>query len=113
MKTILTIAVFFVILYFSTAKDANNNFEDDYSDYNEDIYRKYIQMDVELKRSAEKIIKSLVPYLLKSREHVNVSAACTKNLFDFITGFRKLTSWSFNCEYFYFSYRFYVESILG
>lgn len=98
MKTVFRIIVFLVIFYFSTANDIDKNFEDDYREYNENIYRKYIQMDVELKKSAEKIVKTLVPYLLKSREHVNVSATCTKNIFDFITGFRKLTSWSFNCK---------------
>lgn len=103
MKKILRIFVFFIVFYLSVANDEVNNSEDDYNDYNENVYRKYIQMDKQLKEIAETSVKKLIPFLLKSREHVNVSATCTKNLFDFITGFRKLTSWSFNCKYFYFS----------
>lgn len=104
MKKDLRIFVFIIVFYVSTASDAENNFQDDYSDYNENVYKKYVKMDMQLKEIAEKSVKTLIPFLLKSREYVNVSAMCTKNLFDLIAGFRKLTSWSFNCKYIFYSH---------
>lgn len=96
----LPIFILSLIVYNTLASDSEYVFKDDYSEYNENIYRKYVKMDMQLKGIAEKSVKKLIPYLLEAREHVNISASCTKNLFDLVNGFRKLTNWSFNCKYF-------------
>lgn len=102
MKKKVLFSIFCIILHIASARDSDNGSEDDYNDYNEKIYRKFVKMDKQLKDIAEQSVRKLLPYLLEAREHVNITAKCTRNLFDLITGFRKLTIWSFNCKYFYF-----------
>ena len=96
------IITFYIIFYTSLTTGSKNVSQDDYSDYNQNVYRKFVKMDAQLKKIAEKSVKTLLPYLIEAREHINLSERCTRNIFDFIMGFRKLTGWSFNCKYFQF-----------
>ena len=99
MRKILLILLFYILVVLkASANDSKNVVQDDYNDYNEKLYRKYVEMDMQLKKMVESNVKKMLPSLLEAREHVNVSASCTKNLFDLITGFRKLKNWSFNCK---------------
>lgn len=100
MKGILLILLIFLIFYKSSVSASENAIRDDYDDYNENIYKKYIMIDKQLKSMAERSVKKLLPYLLEAREHVNVSTTCANNLFDLIIGFRKLENWSINCKYY-------------
>lgn len=97
----LIVFVLLLIICNISVISSEDVFEDDYSEYNENVYRKYVKMDMQLKQIAERSVKKLLPYLLEAREHVNISASCTQNLFDLVNGFRKLTNWSLNCKYLY------------
>ena len=90
--------IYILVVLKASASDSKSVVQDDYNDYNENLYRKYVEMDMQLKKMVESNVKKMLPYLLEAREYVNVSASCTKNLFDLITGFRKLKNWSFNCK---------------
>lgn len=99
MKGFFSVLLIFLAIYKSSESVLENAIQDDYDDYNENIYKKYIMMDKQLQSVVEQNLKRLLPYLLEAREHVNVSTTCAKNLFDLVMGFRKLTSWSMNCKY--------------
>lgn len=99
MKGVLSILLIFLGFYKSAVSASENAIQDDYSDYNEKIYKKYIMIDKQLKSMAEQSVKKLLPYLLEATENVNISRTCSKNLFELITGFRRLANWSINCKY--------------
>lgn len=101
MRKIVSILIICIALHIASAKDSDIDSGEDYNDYNEKIYKKFLKMDKQLKEIADQSVKKLLPYLLEAREHVNITAECTRNLFDLLTGFRKLTIWSFNCKYFH------------
>lgn len=100
MKGILSILVIFFIFNKSSESASRKPIQDDYEEYNENIYKKYIMIDKQLKSMVEQSVTRLLPYLLEAKEHVNISTNCTNNLFDLITGFRKLSNWSINCKYY-------------
>lgn len=100
MRKKVLILIICIVLHIVSARDLDIDSEDDYDNYNEKIYKKFVKMDKQLKELAEQSVRKLLPYLLEAREYVNITAKCTKNLFDLMIGFRKLTIWSFNCKYF-------------
>lgn len=99
MKGILSILVIFLVFYKSSESALENAIQEDYDDYNENIYKKYIMIDKQLKSVVDQSLKKLLPYFLEAREHVNMSTTCSKNLFELVMGLRKLTNWSVNCKY--------------
>lgn len=75
---------------------ANGNFEKEFKDQvpNSEIFRRYNEMNLELKALASKGVKMILPYVMEASERMNLSRTCTKNLIEFINGFRRLTTWS-------------------
>lgn len=50
----LTFFALLLIIYNTSASNSEDVFKDDYSEHNENIYRTYVKMDMQLKGLAEK-----------------------------------------------------------
>lgn len=69
----------------------------------EAVFRRYIEMDKQLKEMVNFALKRTLPMLMEASESMNLSAKCAGNIFHLTTGIRKLKLSAISCEYFIFN----------